>query len=192
MNPLIGRTETGMTTFDLADVQAFYQGLDARFTRCDNGEGMHCANLNDTLLEYAILCCEFRNGIRQWGRAVFTGRAKFDPEVEKFWKDKAAKLFWRAFELLSYGERQEGPCYTLEGKAALQSALWELSNLLNNWVTPSLAVGPSARHKVVMSPEEAADIRRRIEALPPLPSDWQPTDAQQRDLLRKMRQQQTS
>ena len=44
-------------------------------------------------------------------------------------------------------QRVEGPCYILEGRQTLQSALWDLDRLLRGWVTPKLAVGPSARRR---------------------------------------------
>ena len=70
-----------MTTFDLADVRRFTADLDARMDQCDNGEGMECANLDGTLRQYAVLCCEFCEQVRLWGRAIFYGLAAFDPEV---------------------------------------------------------------------------------------------------------------
>jgi hypothetical protein len=49
-----------MTTFDLVEVRGFAANLDERIQQCDNGEGMECSNLDDTLRHYAALCCEFR------------------------------------------------------------------------------------------------------------------------------------
>jgi hypothetical protein len=63
-----------MTAFDLATVRTFTADLETRRNRCDNGEGMECASLDDALRHYASLCCEFRESARQWGRSVFAGR----------------------------------------------------------------------------------------------------------------------
>jgi hypothetical protein len=82
-----------MTTFDLSEVRDFAANLGARMDRCDNGEGMECANLDGTLRQYAILCCEFCEHVRQWGRAIFTGQAAFDPEVERTWLDEGIRLY---------------------------------------------------------------------------------------------------
>jgi hypothetical protein len=90
-----------MTTFDLVEVRTFATDLNARMTRCDNGEGIECATLDDTLRHYATLCCEFREGVRQWGRAVFAGRVAFDPEVERVWIDEGVRLYSRAVGLLA-------------------------------------------------------------------------------------------
>ena len=70
----LGRKEEAMTTFDLAEVRAFTADLDARMNRCDNGEGMECANLDGTLRHYAELCCQFSERVRQWGRRSSTGK----------------------------------------------------------------------------------------------------------------------
>src|SRR5438445_8244458 len=116
-----------MATFDLAEVRRFATDLDARMARCDSGEGMECANLDAALRWYAALCCEFCEQARHWGHAIFSGQAAFDPEVEQVWLDAGRRLYDRARELWSYGQKQaEGPCYVLEGGAVLGSALWYL------------------------------------------------------------------
>jgi hypothetical protein len=181
-----------MTTFDLAEVRGFAADLDARMNRCDNGEGMECANLDDALRHYATLCYEFREGVRQWGRAVFAGRAAFDPEVERVWLDEGYRLYTRAVGMLVCGQEAEVPCYMLDGQVVLQSALWDLYHLLQNWVTPKLAVGPSARQGLALSPAADEEARRRIESLSPLPSDWQPLDPRQRRQFRLLRERRTS
>ncbi len=180
-----------MTTFDLAEVRGFAADLDARMTQCDNGEGMGCANLDDTLRHYATLCCQLREGVRQWGRAVFAGRAAFDPEVERVWQTEGWRLYCRAVGQLAYGQQAEVPCYILDGQAVLQSALWDLRQLLGHWVTPGLAVGPSARQKLNLDAAADAEARGRIASLPPLPADWQPTDPTQQMQYRKLRRRRT-
>jgi len=176
-----------MTTFDLAEVRGFVADLEARMERCDNGEGMECAGLDDTLRHYAALCCTFREGVRQWGRAVFAGRVALDPEVERVWLEDGVRLYSRAVEMLAYGQTAEVPCWELEGQAVLQSALWDLYQLLNGWVTPKRAVGPSARQGLPLTPAAAAVARRRVELLPPLPAEWQPDDARQKRRYSKLR-----
>ena len=75
-----------MTTFDLADVRGFAADLDAGMNRCDDGEGKECPTLDDVLRHYAGLCSEFSDQVRRWGDAVFSGRSKFDPEVERVFR----------------------------------------------------------------------------------------------------------
>ena len=181
-----------MTTFDLAEVRNFAAGLGASMNRCDNGEGMECASLDDTLRHYAALCCEFREGVRQWGRAVFAGRVAFDPEVERVWLDEGVRLYSRAVEMSAYGQTAEVPCYMLDGQAVLQSALWDMYRLLENWVTPRLAVGPSARQGLALTPAASEEVRRRIEALPPLPTNWRPSDPRQQRQFDRLRRRRTS
>lgn len=176
-----------MTNFDLVEVRNFAANLDARIEQCDNGEGMECANLDATLQQYAKLCCELRDKVREWGRAVFTGRVAFDPEVEQVWMDECFQLYVRAAEMASHGLKAESSCWVLDGQGQLQAALWGLYQLLNPWVTPHLAVGPSARQRAALSQAATDEARRRIEALPRLPADWRPDDPRQRSLYRKLR-----
>lgn len=169
-----------MTTFELPEVRRFAAELNARLNRCDNGEGMECSNLDDALKHYAGRCCEFREGVRQWAQAVFAGRIKFDPEVEGVWLDEGYRLYSRASDMLAYGQKMEVPCYELDGHAVLRSALLNLYQLLSEWVPPQPAVGPSARRGMPLDSAAAEEVRRRIEALPPLPKDWKPADSHQR------------
>lgn len=165
-----------MTTFDLAEVRNFAADLDARMERCDNGEGMECSNLDDTLRHHATLCCELLEGVRRWGRSVFSGRVAFDPEVERVWLEEGGRLYRRAYQMWAEGQKAEVPCGVLDGQTILHSALWNLSQLLSNWETPKLAVGPSARQGLPLAPSAAEEARRRIASLPALPANWQPTD----------------
>jgi hypothetical protein len=175
-----------MTTFDLADVRRFTADLDARMDQCDNGEGMECANLDGTLRHYAALCCEFCEQVRQWGRAIFYGQAAFDPKVESLWLEEGMELYRRASELWAYGQEMEGECFVLQNGAALGSALWRLERLLAGWVTPQPAIAPLARHGVGLSGAAKEETRKRLDALPPLPADWQPIDPRRRPLFKKL------
>ncbi len=174
-----------MTTFDLAEVRSFTDGLNARRERCDHAEGTECANLDDTLKNYARLCHDFCAAAREWGRAVFYGKAAFDPQVESLWLTFGRDLQQRASNLWAYGEEMEGVCFILENGALLGATLWQLERLLTNWVTPQRAVAPVARHGL---PSESADAaRRHLDALPKLPADWQPVDPRQAQLLQKLK-----
>jgi hypothetical protein len=177
-----------MTTFDVAEVRDFAADLGARMDRCDNGEGMQCANLDGALRHYALLCHEFSENVRRWGREVFAGRVAFDPEVEPVWRTEAVRLYARAMALCAAGQQAgtEGMCYVLDGQAALGAALWELYPLAYRWVTPELAVGPSARQGLPLEPAAAEEVRRRIASLPPLPADWQPDNERLQKWLRKL------
>lgn len=176
-----------MTRFDLAGVHEFTVGIGTRMDQCDDGEGAECATLDSALRRYAKLCCEFIEGVRGWGDAVFSGRAKFDPEVERVWRDEGQRLQTRAMELLGRGQRIEGPCYTLEGRQTLQSALWDLDRLLRGWVTPKPAVGPSARRRFIPGQAATEEELRQVASLPPLPAEWEPDEPGQRALFRKIR-----
>jgi len=177
-----------MTTFDLADARGFTADLDARRVQFDNGEGMDCADLDNTLRHYTTLCSEFRDAVRLWGREVFAGRVAFDLEVERILLDEGNKLYSSSMEMLAYGQKEETGETVLDGRVSLQSALFLLNQLLANWISPRLAVGPSARVGLASDGPQAEEIRRRLSELPPLPADWQPRDPRQVRQLNRLKQ----
>jgi hypothetical protein len=176
-----------MTTYDLAEVRDFTAGIGTRMDRCLNGEGTDCAAPDAALRHYAELCREFCDQVRRWGDAVFSGRVEFDPEVERVLKEEGWRLHSRVMEALSHTEMTGTQRDTLSELTASQIALSELDRLLNGWVTPKLAVGPSAtRWKY---PDQAATEEeiRQVASLPPLPADWEPDDPGQPAVFREIR-----
>jgi len=176
-----------MTTFDLDEVRRFTANLDTQMDRCDNGEGMECATLHATLQRYAELCCSFCDGIRRWAGEVFAGRVAYDREVERAWQTEGLRLFGRASQMWRHGWKSEGQCYILEGRICLQAALWDVYRLLTGWVSPKLAVGPSARQASALNSLPTDEVRQRVASLPPLPANWQPDHPSQRALYQKER-----
>lgn len=176
-----------MTTFELNDVRAFADQLSADIARCENGEGMECASLESALHYYADLCCKYMDVVRAWGRDVFAGRVEFDREAEQILRTKGQRLYAQATETIACSQKAEGRCYELENRRLLEAALWHMQGLLDNWVTPKLAVGPMARQGLPLSEAAAEEARRRVASLPPLPADWEPTDPHMRAIHRKLR-----
>lgn len=176
-----------MTTFDLAEVRGFTADIHARMNRRHNGEGSECAALGADLRHYAELCREFCNQVRQWGLAVFSGRVELDPEVEEVLKEDGRRLYSRAMELWRYSEGSETSCFSLDEQVHLKDALWDLDRLINRWVTPKLAVGPSARRWMIPGSAATEQEINRVASLPPLPVDWQSGDPRQHELSRKLR-----
>src|SRR6185437_9210284 len=156
-----------MPICDFNQVKDFATTVNAQLDRCENGEGADCSSIDATLTFCAQQCCTFVDAVRKWAQDVFAGRIAFDPAVEQLWKAELVQLFSRAQHLLSLGWQTDPSWYALEGKTRLESALWNLQKLLNEWVSPKLSVGPSARMKL---PADAID-RQRIESLPPLSAD---------------------
>jgi hypothetical protein len=78
-------------------------------------------------------------------------------------------------------------CQKLEGRIALEAALRDLHRLLSGWVTPRLAVSPSARRNRTLNPVTAEEVRGIVASLPPLPADWQPVDRSQQARYQKLR-----
>ena len=176
-----------MTTFDLAEVRSFTADLENRLTRCDNGEGMECATLDAALQHYAEVCYRFAEEVRRWGREVFYGRGSFDPDTEMAWRNEGARLLSRAKAKLAYSHRAEIPCYTLDSKPYLQAALYKLDRLLSMWISPKLAVGPSARLGSSLGASTVAEAQARLSFLQPLPADWQPDDLVQQRHYRMLK-----
>jgi len=106
--------------------------------------------------------------------------------VENLWLDEGMELYRRASDLWEYGQELEGKCFVVQNGAALGSALWRLELLLSAWVTPKLAIAPLARHGVARTPAAMEEVQKRVDALPPLPGNWQPTDPRQRTLFKKL------
>ena len=168
-----------MTTFELEEVRQFATDLEVRMNECDDGEGMFCTTIDETLQHYAKLCCEFCEQVQLWDRAVFTGQVAFDEEIDQVFLKEADQLYRRASEMAKYGPGVEEQCGILDGNAAIRAALWKLFQLLNPWQSPKLARSPAARLLKTLDSSAIEEARRRVDSLPPLPSDWQP------DLLRQ-------
>jgi hypothetical protein len=157
-----------MTTFDSQQVRNLAADLNAQLDRCDNREGIECYKVDVALDEYAQCCCRFAEALRQWGRDVFAGRVAFDPNAEQLWKAELLQLCSRAMTMLSLGRQAESICFELEGQTKLKAALWSLSRLHAGWVTPALAVGPSARTDPFSDDALGNFARERIASLVPL------------------------
>ncbi len=164
-----------MTTFDLAEVRTFTASLETRMVRCDNGEGMECANLEGSLQHYASLCSEYQIQVRDWCKAVFSGAVPFDAQTNLLWQNAGNSLFQKAEKVFTAAEAGEAPCYTLDGLKGLGFQLWVLQRLLSPWLPPARAVSPAARRGARATPEQVEAARKRLAGLPPLPANWRPT-----------------
>jgi hypothetical protein len=174
-----------MTTFDFNKVREFADGLNGKLDRCDHGEGDQCATIEKSLELYAECCCSFYITARNWARDVFTGKVAFDATTEQMWLAELERLYTRSMKLSGVIARFQAPCYTLDEGRHLTYALFWLDYLRDNWRTPRLAVGPSARRK--LSPENIAKAKEKLASLPSLPKDWEPSNLDQRVRLHKIR-----
>jgi hypothetical protein len=175
-----------MTTFDLVEVQGFTADIHARMDRRDNGEGSECAALEADLRRYAELCREFCNPIRKWGLSVFSGRVEFDPAVEQVLREDGKELYSRAMELWRSSQTLPTTQIHPDEQVDLKDALGELDRLVNRWITPKLAVGPSARLWMIPGFAATEEEIARVAALPVLPVDWQSGDPRQHEGSRKL------
>ena len=169
-----------MTTFDLAGVRSFTASLTTQLDLCDNGEGTECATIDAVFRHYAATCCNYVEEVKRWCQEVFAGRVALDPDVDRLLRSEGSGLYLRALEVAAYGRKAEETCYACDEHGMLNSALWSLYRILYPWVTPRLAVGPSARLGLPLSGDQAEEARRRLAALAPLSADWTPDDPRQR------------
>lgn len=174
-----------MTTFDYQQVRKFADGLNAELDQCENGEGIQCFSLDSTLIFCADRCYEFSKELRQWGRGVFSGQVAFDPDAEQLWKAELLRLYTRAAALLATAKQAEDMCFVLDGQQKLGAALFRLAQFIHPWVTPKLAVAPSARQ--VLGDDFVDEVKRQIASLPSLPADWMPVEARQAKRFKKLK-----
>lgn len=172
-------------TLDLAAVRRFTDDLNEQVRRCENGEGMICSNLDESISHYVHLCLQLRRFINEWARAVFSGEIEFDPEVDALLNSEARRLLRRAKRVAARGRAMDGECFELGDLDDLHYQVADFDYLIENWVKPRLAIAPSPRIPI---PEAAAtEIAERLRKLAPLPSGWRPTDPDQLIFFQKQR-----
>lgn len=172
-------------TLDLMAVRRFTEDLNDRLRQCDNGEGIICTNLDETVNHYVLLCSECRAYLNQWARAIFTGQVAFDQATEDLLKESVRHLLRRAKQAAALGRAMDGVCYVLQGLNALHCSIADLDYLLENWVSPRLAVSPTPRVKLAHAVEQ--QVMERLGKLSALPTDWAPTNPEQLALFQKQR-----
>jgi hypothetical protein len=157
-----------MKTFDYEQVSAVLAPLKAKFDDCAHGEGNACEALDKQLECCATICYQVINSLRTWADGVFTGEVILDPQAEEKWRLELTQICSRATEIWQIGRKAEVPCWEIPGQNMLASALWEMRWLLDNWVSPKLAVAPMPRSKAKLSDEQKESIRQQLSSLPPL------------------------
>ena len=160
------RTGIVMKTFDYEQVNAVLGPLKTRFVDCAHGEGNDCETLDKNLECCATICFDVTRALREWARGVFSGEVVFDSAAERLWRFEIAQIQARAIKVWQLGRKAEVPCFDLSGQNKLSSALWELNWLLENWVTPKLSVGPSARVNLKLSDDQRVTVQRQLCSLP--------------------------
>ncbi len=159
-----------MPTSEPAAVRSFLADLDARMAAGRDGDDPDRPLIDADLRDQAAICLEFREAARRWARDVFAGRVAFDGEVERAWIAEGRRLLAQAMKTWQRGLRTVVPGGAEEELASLHLAIDDLDQFLRAWVTPQLAVGPSARVKLDLSDEEVQAVRRKLADLPPPPS----------------------
>lgn len=152
---------------DLPAAHRFAEALNERLRLCDNGEGMVCATLDQSINFHVKICQELLNGVGQWARSVFTGQIAFDAEVEKLLKSEIQLLLERGKKVAANGRMVNGQCYELRGLSALHYHIADFDYLLENWVAPQLAVGPAPRVKLPAAAVQQIAERLERSSVPP-------------------------
>ncbi|HEY1068671.1 MAG TPA: hypothetical protein VGE52_21285 [Pirellulales bacterium] len=157
-----------MQTFDLDEVRKFSDSLSVRLARCQNGEGVECADLDAALQYHAYLCTQYLAAVRDWMGGVFAGTLRFDPAIESEFRDAGSRLLAHARRQLAAGQSAEEPCWKLYGMKRLDEATTELAEFFNPWITPQPSVGPSPRLVAQWDAEKVESLKRRlVPFLPP-------------------------
>jgi hypothetical protein len=163
--------------FDMPAVRRFTADTSDRIHRDEAGEGTSSNDLAERITCHAQACDEFRAFLSEWAQAVFSGRVAFDPEIEDLLKREGTQLLRRAKSLAAHGRAIHGMTHDLAELKDFHGSIAALDYLLDNWVTPRLAVGPAPR--VILSDSTVKEIRENLGKLTPLPADWPPTDPEQ-------------
>jgi hypothetical protein len=137
-------------------VRRFTEELNTRLRQCDNGEGMICNNLDESINYYVGLCAALRAYVNNWARAIFTGQVAFDQAVEDALKEEVRRLLHRAKQVAARGRAMDGECYVLQGLNPLHRHIADFDYLLENWVSPRLAISPAPRVKLAHAAESGS------------------------------------
>ena len=175
-----------MTIVDYNQVREYSEGIIAKLDSCENRDGIECAAIDSTMKNCAKYYCEFLGKLGEWGRDIFYGRVAYDAAAEAFWKAQLVHFVERAETLLNHGIEAEDDCNFLEGRNSLAWAVYRLQYVMNYWVTPKIAVGPSARQKPFSDAKLVEQIRNRVNGLPQLSADWTPDNPRQKVVLSRI------
>jgi len=173
------------STLDLDAVRQFTDELTSRIRECENDEGTVCSSLQKRISFHTQLCSDLRYRIYEWARSVFSGVTGVDLQIEVLWKTHIKNVLDRAGEVAAYGRILHEQCYELDGLDQLHYQIASLTYLLNNWVSPRLAVSPAPR--VRLSDAGVQEAIENLEKLSPLPHDWLPSNPEQLAIYMKQR-----
>jgi hypothetical protein len=158
-----------MKTFDYEQVNATLSPLKAKLQDCAHGEGNQCEMLDSHLNCCAEICFKVHGALVEWAQDVFAGRVVFDPEAERLWRAEVGQIYAQAKRVWKFGRKAEAPCWDLPGQSKLETALWHLNYLLENWVTPKLSVAPSPRVTPQLDATAVNSMRQQLAELPAFP-----------------------
>jgi hypothetical protein len=132
-------------THDAPSVRHFMDDMTTQIRKCDQGEGMLCSTLDEKINHYVEWCRNLRQTLNERAKKVFAGEIAFDPEVERIYKEAFRNLLQKAIPVAARGREKNREYFELKGLDPLHYYLADFGYLLENWVSPQLAVSPSPR-----------------------------------------------
>lgn len=124
-----------MKTLDLTETRGYVADIFTRLNRCDNGEGMGCATLEESLSLYASECDWFCETVRQQLGSLLVGSTEAGLKSARLWIDEGRSLHVRAKNRLAVGTTMINVCYPFSGEAKLGAALTRLEEVLDSCAT---------------------------------------------------------
>src|SRR5437879_5754876 len=118
-----------LATFDLDGVQRFADELNQQRSKCESVEGLECSQTEHNINCHVKLFQELTSALRRWVRAVFTGKAEFDPAVENILKKEAQRLLESALPVAALGHAMNWDCYEFANLNELFASLWRFEYL---------------------------------------------------------------
>src|SRR5262249_2392235 len=94
-------------------------------------------------------------------------------------------LLRHAKQVAARGRALDGQCYLLQGLNPLHYHIADFDYLLENQVSPRLAVSPAPRVRLSQAAEQ--QVAERLATLSALPADWRPSNPEQFALFQKQR-----
>ena len=148
---------------DLPSMRQITHELIERLSRCGNGEGMICSNLDESIDCYNQVCADLLNCVNFWAQDVFKGQLPFNVEIEDVLKNAIRELLIQAKKIANRGIDMNGVCYELKGLGLLCMYVVLFESRLEEWASPQLAVSPAPRMKIPEASE--CEIIKSIEQL---------------------------
>ena len=165
---LAPEAEAMKTELDSTNISEFVAILNERMSRCDNGEGMECANMDFLLNRYSEIGGSYLCMVRKWSVCVFSGSEEYDSRSDQALRTLGSNIYSKIYQVFVSAQQMEFPCYEFANLNKIRSVLFELQRLLDPWMPPSRAVSPAARRTAELTTEEVIEAQKKLAELKPI------------------------